>query len=139
MKNLLIILISITALFLSNNESLAQYAIPSYNVKIVTEPTTFEESVNSLSIIIPNTHRKPVFVQMQNSDEERKINVQVSSSTPGQSANATVQIYSLDEQDILGPFYVTDESILEQPIDNREWGIVIINSSENCKLSTWID
>lgn len=103
---------------------------------IVADPTTFEEDVTDHS---QPSSTKPIFVQAPNSKEERKMNVQVSSSNPGQSATATIQIYSLDQENILGPFYVTDIAILEQGIDEREWGVQVLSSSENCKISIWID
>ncbi len=138
MKNLLFILVAFIT-FVISNETIAQFTIPSYNVEIVAEPTTFEESGNQVSVFSQINHRKPLLIQTQNSDEERKIHVKVSSSDPEQSAYATVLIYSLDEEYVLGPFYVTDESILEQSIDNRDWGVEVVSASENCKISTWIE
>lgn len=136
MKNPLIILLAITAFITCSTEAIAQYAIPSYNVSIVVEPTTFKEG----EIAVTNSSSKPSIFSLaqQNNKARRDMYVQASSSTPGEGASAVVVIYSLDGEDELGPFTVTDQQILVQEIDEREWGVRVQNASENCEISTWI-
>lgn len=136
MKNLLIILLAISASIIFSSEAVAQYSIPSYSVEIVSDPTTFEEEATDHSQLLST---KPIFIQAPNGKEERKMNVRIRPISPAQSANATIEIYSLDGVDVLGPFYITDAAVFEQVIDEREWGVRVLSASENNEMSVWID
>lgn len=138
MKNLLIILLAITTSIICTSEVIAQYSIPAYDVEIVADPTTFEESTSQSGFTQTN-HRKPLSIQLPGSDGERQMKVGVVSKNGGGGATAVVYIYSLDEQDILGPFTVVEGTVLSQSIDEREWGVEVVSSSEGAEVSVWIE
>lgn len=47
-------------------------------------------------------------------------------------------VYSLDKQDILGPFTIVDDQELSVPIDDRLWG-VLIECDAKVLVSVWTD
>ena len=138
MKELATILLLITASLCITSNASAQNPIPSYNVPILVEPTTFEEGASSTNFVVQSNHRTNIIIT-NCSEEERKMVVKVIKPSQAEGASAVVYIYSLDEQDILGPFTVTHEAQLEQAIDEREWGVEVVSATEGCEISTWIE
>ena len=53
------------------------------------------------------------------------------------TCKATVWVYSLDRNDILGPYTLYNEETLSVGIDDREWG-VIIESEDHVTADVWI-
>jgi hypothetical protein len=53
------------------------------------------------------------------------------------TCQATVCVYSLDGQTILGPYTVYGGEILSVPIDDREWG-VYVESDDEITVDVWI-
>ena len=102
----------------------AQYAIPSFEVELEQENTTFEED--------------EVLLQLE-SMEERQMIVKVEDESPSQSTWAIVKIYSLDGLDELGPYTVNEGTLLYVPIDEREWGVRVIDFLPGCIISAWIE
>ena len=102
----------------------AQYAIPSFEVELEQENTTFEED--------------EVLLQLE-SMEERQMIVKVEDESPSQSTWAIVKIYSLDGLDELGPYTVNEGTLLYVTIDEREWGVKVIDFLSGCIISTWIE
>jgi len=66
------------------------------------------------------------------------MNVVVRSGDSQDSCQATVWIYSLDEQDILGPYNVSCEELLSVEIDERDWGVVV-QSEYHVYVDVWIE
>ena len=97
------------------------YPIPSYNV-IVTDPAAFEETVT------PATKAKRNVI----------INVKPGIASDSGSCGASVIVYSLDLQTILGPYFVSCGETLTVPIDEREWG-VIVTADIPVEVSIWIE
>lgn len=52
--------------------------------------------------------------------------------------NAVIYWYSLDGLDFLGPFSVTCGALLVTPIDEREWGTLVISENE-LLVDVWIE
>lgn len=138
MKNLFAILVLIIVSIALSSTVSAQYSIPAYDVEIIIEPTTFEEGSDG-SIIRNINATNTNFIQAPGTDGERKMNVRVNATPPSESATARVLIYSLDGEDSFGPFTVSDESVLEQSIDERDWGVKIVTASTGCEVSVWIE
>lgn len=103
-----------------------QYPIPSFNVELTGVNTTFEET-EGVVLISPMTIA------------EKNIRIKVDDSNPQQTSWVTVMIYSLDGQDELGPYTVMEGFPLEVPIDDREWGVKVMNYLEGAVLSVWIE
>jgi len=97
------------------------YPIPSFNV-VVQDPASFQES--SCSTV--------------KAKKEIKITVKPGCLTDSTSCFATVIVYSLDHQTILGPFQVNCGETLTIPIDEREWG-VLVTSDTPVVVSVWIE
>jgi hypothetical protein len=122
MKKLLLI-IYYSGIALSMN---AQYPIPSYNVPLCPRATFTEKG------IVPQSKK--------NAPAGKKILIiHIGHMTPDTIRNMiTVYVYSLDGTTILGPFYVTSDTTLTIPIDEREWG-VLVNDQCEVEVSVWID
>ena len=102
----------------------AQYAIPSFDIELTVANTSFEEDES--------------FMQTQNM-EERQMVVEVEDDYPAQTTWAIVRIYSLDQQDVLGPYTVYEGANLRVTIDQREWGLEVLDFLSGCTISTWIE
>jgi hypothetical protein len=114
----------ITIIF-SVNQAKAQYPIPSY-VVAVTQQAYFEEQRNlALINLMPQA--------------KRELDVQVQSPTISTvSPCATIWVYSLDRQTILGPYTLDNSDILSVPIDERLWG-VFLEATYELNASVWIN
>ena len=99
----------------------AQNPIPSYNVPVYNH-ANFQEQNKSFNANLLNRGK-------------RAVNVKV---VGGISSMATIYIYSLDYQNILGPFIVNGGETLTIDIDSREWG-VLVNSEDHVTVDVWID
>ena len=97
------------------------YPIPSYNV-IVTDPAAFQETGTSAT-----KAKKDVIIQ-----------VKPGNAADSGSCGASVIIYSLDHQTILGPYFVSCGETVTVPIDEREWG-VIVTADIPVEVSVWIE
>jgi len=104
----------------------AQYTIPSYNVELNQISATFEED----QVLNPLVH-------YEGNRAERKLNVDIKDNNPTQTASVTITVYSLDGLDVLGPFTVTEGTPFEVAIDDREWGVRVINHLQGAILSVW--
>jgi hypothetical protein len=102
----------------------AQYTLPSFEAELEQENTTFEETQGLV---------RPFGM------EERQLVVQVEDNQPTTNSWAIVTVYSLDGADELGPFTVTEGTLLYVAIDEREWGVNVSSYSIGCILSTWIE
>lgn len=116
MKHILFV-ITFMLVFSEFQNVFAQYPIPSNNVS-VRERANFQES--------------------QPARGKRKMNVwvQCSGSSFAGTCQATVWIYSLDGQTILGPFTVNGGETLSVQIDDRAWG-VYMQTDNNIIVDVW--
>jgi len=118
MKQLKVILI--IAMLLStglSGQNIPTYPIPSYNVPIV----------NYGNFV-------PALVLARNPTKAKKeVNVTIHGSM---GAYASVEVYSLDGFDVLGPYIVYAGDTLTVEIDEREWGVMIW-SSFNIEADVW--
>ncbi|HEY9113060.1 MAG TPA: hypothetical protein VIN10_00080 [Bacteroidales bacterium] len=136
MKNLIIsILVAFVAMaalpqanaqtFKSNVQN---YSIPAYDVP-VSQNTNFQEPIQ-------------VFKKNPKGDRARRTaQVDVETQNPPTSPNAViaiVELYSLDGQDVYGPYSVYENEILNVEVDEREWGVTVIQVMENSEMSVWI-
>jgi len=125
MKKYVSIIILVSGLlFVSLSKAQAQYPIPSYQVELAQENTTFEEDEN-VELFGPL------------SMEESQLIIEVGDLNPSQASWATVIVCSLDGLDVLGPYTVMEGTPLAVNIDNREWGVKVMNYLEGAVLSVW--
>jgi len=96
---------------------MAQYTIPSYNVD-VTDKAYFQEG---------RTPSVGLAVVLSKAAMNIKGHVP---NFPSGTPCAQVWVYSLDRQDILGPFDLGSDQIFSVAIDDREWGVYIEVSVE---------
>lgn len=121
------IFILVVGLFMASfSTAQVQFPIPSYLVELTQVNTIFEEN-EDVVLIAPL------------SMEEKKINVHIGDLDPSQTSWVTILIYSLDGQDVLGPYTVMEGSPLEITIDDREWGVKVMNYLDGAVLSVWIE
>ena len=105
------------------SQNLPTYPIPSYNVA-VDSLANFRESVHTLA--------------KEFTDGKKEINVQIKTRTETGSCDATIWVYSIDQNSILGPFALSCGSILTVEIDDREWG-VLVDSDDEILVDVWIE
>ncbi len=140
MKKIIMTLLVVVAVTSLTTRLSAQYTIPSFNVPVVADPTSFEETgatnfsygANSL---VKFNHLK----QKPSNREERKMKVQFERPPSKTTICATVLIYSVDGQTTLGPYPVVEGVVLEVTIDERDWGVKVVNAINDCELSVWIE
>lgn len=122
-------------LFCGSKQAFSQYPIPSYNVN-VTSWANFQEHPLSSGVSTRNSNNAG---GVGSPMAKRNMNVQVNccgfASTD--SCKATVRVYSLDGEKILGPFTVYGGDILSVPIDDRDWG-VIVSTEVDITVDVWI-
>ena len=101
------------------------FPIPSYNVPVDSAYARFQENGQAI-----NTDA---------SLEKRDVHVIIINRNPELPAcQATVWIYSLDGQDILGPYTVICGATLVVSIDERLWG-VLVESAAQIEVDVWIE
>lgn len=111
-------------LFISGFSVTAQNPIPSWNVPIYYV-ANFQEAVKDSKVPSATKGKRTMYIKAK--------------STDGQgSCQAQVWIYSLDLQDIYGPFTVLCGQTISQEIDEREWG-VYVESEDHVYVDVWID
>ena len=140
MKKLILSFLVIASISVLTNKVYAQYAIPSYDVLVVADPTTFEEMSRSSNNFTASTVKNNSLSKKPISREEVKLNVIIKSKDDKTIASASIEIYSLDESITYGP-YAVYESIPFQKFlnDNYEWGVRILFATSGCEMSVWFD
>lgn len=108
--------------------SVQNYSIPAYDVP-VNQNTSFQEPIQ-------------IFKKAPNGDRERRTaHVDVETQNPPLSPSAIiaiVQLYSLDGQDVYGPYNVYENEILDVEVDEREWGVTVLQVMDESEMSVWI-
>jgi hypothetical protein len=102
-----------------------RHMIPSHHVEVKSK-ANFHEQQN---LILPDqatTRNKTVYVQS------------MSPASPTGMLCAKVWLYSLDMQDVLGPFELTTGQLFQVIVDERPWGIYSEVSLE-LFMDVWID
>ena len=111
-----------------------QYPIPSYNVTVISKATFQESQVSTGGSSLNNNG--PVSAPMAKREMDVKVNCSGTSSDG--SCQATVLVYSLDGQTVLGPYIVYGGDILSVPIDDRDWG-VLVTTEDDITVDVWIE
>jgi len=138
-KSIMTMLVVIVAITLTSKLS-AQYSIPSFNVPVIGDPTTFEEVLEtSASFGSTNLLYFNPFGQKPINREEKKLKATTSDPNTNTTSCIMFEVYSLDGTDIYGPFTVYEGEIFEICIDEREWGIRVLTASEESEMSVWIE
>lgn len=106
-------------------QAFSQFPIPSYNVT-VTSKANFQETQTSIGLVASPMAKRTMNI---------KINCAGISSNG--TCQATVWVYSLDGQTILGPFTAYGGEVLSVPIDGRAWG-VIVSTEDDITVDVWI-
>jgi len=122
MKNIYVLILFVLSAFI--NPVKAQYPIPSYN-KTVYDKATFEENDSLvLSTESPRRMRQVII--------HSTVAHMLSSTT-----NISVWIYSLDGQNISGPYPISSNYTYFE-IDNRQWGVRMV-TEEEILVDVWIE
>jgi hypothetical protein len=111
-------------IFMGSHELFAQYPIPSFGA-VVDTAGWFAEGFSM--------KRDPV------TDARREVHVRLVCSTTTHSVcQASVWVFSLDGQDVLGPYRMEGGDEIKVGIDDREWGVAV-ESYEKVIVDVWID
>jgi hypothetical protein len=127
-------IILLLLLFCSFQRAFAHYPIPSFNQPVVGIANFQESQLSPGGNIVNGKINDGRFSPMT----RRVINIKIihTVATPNGPSDATVWVYSLDKQTIIGPFTVYDD-VLSVPIDDRDWG-VIVDSDDEVIVDVWI-
>jgi hypothetical protein len=128
MKKFIILLMTFVAVFgiEAKPQNIPLYPIPSYNVE-VTGYAKFQQSTQSTSQY-----------QVQPQDKQ-DVNVEVSTPSGVTNCQATVWVYCLNSNTVLGPYTVYCNEPLQVDVDPSQlWG-VLIDTDEDLLISVWIN
>jgi hypothetical protein len=104
-------------------QNLPTYPIPSFNVELTATNTAFQE---------PKVHGNP-------NREKREMDIVISSSSTSlHGVYAKVWVVKDNGSVVKGPFRLYLDHVLEVPIDNGQWGVVI-NCKWDVSASVWTD
>ena len=122
MKNLVVTVIVAIIVMASFSQVQAQYAIPSYDVSLNTSGITFEDN----ELIIPNSR------------EERKIFVEVEvNGRSQQKVVVFIKLYKLDGSMQTAPIRVEQGHVVEFLAGDEAWGVQVMRTAPNSKMSVW--
>ena len=123
MKNLVVTVIVAIVVMASFSQANAQYAIPAFDVPVLSN-TTFEDDSFSWS-------------NEEGTREERKLKVRVNTSTSMQAKWILISVYKIGSPFHMGPFKVREGRDFTFGIDNDQWGITVLQASSNTSVSVW--
>jgi len=134
MKKFILVLLTVVVATALTSKVSAQYSIPSYDVPVIADPTTFEEaSVSNMTMSI-EPFKNP------KTREKRKVLVEAIDKDVSKGAWVSIRIYSLDNTIIYGPYLVNEGIVFEMELDaDYKWGVKAIDASDNCKMSVWFE
>lgn len=69
--------------------------------------------------------------------EERMLKVKIENDNPNTTATGKIMVVSNDGNDEYGPYVITEGEILEVTVDQREWTVQEIESSEGSIITSW--
>ncbi|MFK5854496.1 MAG: hypothetical protein QM503_00095 [Bacteroidota bacterium] len=138
MKKLILSLFVLVALTVLTNNAMAQYGIPSYDVPVIADPTTFEETT---SYNFTKTLSKPnPFIQKPTSRGEKMLTIIVRNQDVQTTAWVSIEIYTINESITYGPYTVYEGTPLEQSLSTEyEWGVRVLTASTGCEMSVWFN
>ena len=140
MKKIILSLFVIAAVTVLTNKATAQYAIPSYDVPVVADPTTFEETSRSSSYSISPFTKINVLSIQPVGKGERKLIVTVKDSNINTTAWVIINIYSLDGSITYGPYTVTEGIDFEKYLStDYEWGVSTIDASVGSEMDVFFE
>ncbi len=118
----------------------AQNPIPSFNVPVITEPTTFEESTGDNPMSYNYFVRSNPFSSKPMSRGERLIFVDIIDADENNTATSTFTIYSLNDYYDYGPYNVSEGTPFSMPLtDAVDWGVRVSQASQSSEMSVWFE
>jgi hypothetical protein len=140
MRRILLSFLIVVAVTTLTTKLSAQNPIPSFNIPVVADPTTFEESpVTSPSSNNYFEQNNP-FSQRPMSRGERWIYVETIDTDDNTTASVSFNIYSLNETHNYGPYSVNEGSPFTMQLsETEEWGLKVNQSTLNAEMSVWFE
>lgn len=116
----------------------AQHPIPSYNIFVVSTPTTFEEVPQKRASYI-TTNRTLLSKTFKNASKGRKeIQVGIRPQGGGNNAWAKIEIYSVNGLVVDGPYNVDDSQVFRLSLDDQYlWGVRVLEVSDSAIFDVW--
>ena len=106
MRKILILIVLLSGLGMTS--VFAQNPIPSYNVPVY-HVANFQEQSKNNNVNYNSRYKRAIII----------------TANGAPSSIATVYVYSLDLQDILGPFTLMGGETISVEIDSRDWGVLV--------------
>lgn len=137
MKNLSIkLLVVVVAITLTTNLS-AKRPNSVVNETVNLEVTSIVDFSTNNPLIESNICcPSPLNIQSL-SAEERDLNVKVEDQNSNHTATAKIMIKSLDGTSEMGPYNLTEGTVLNVVVDQREWVVVVEESSVGSTITNW--
>ncbi len=141
MKKFILVLLTVVVATALTTKLSAQYSIPSYDVPVIADPTTFEETPVSNAIGFGNVVRGvEEEIQDLGSRDERIILTKTIDDYESTTAWAVIIIYSLDNTINYGPYTVYEDIAFNMNLStDYEWGVKVVDASQGCQLSVWYE
>ena len=138
MKKVTIYLTAVIALVCLTTKLSAQYSIPSYNVTIVSNPTTFVEisQINDNN----NSNISESVLYFADNIEKTTLIVKVKESNSSTHEWTIFEIYTLNTLTFFGTYSVCEGDIFSIELDaSYDWGIRTISSSSDCIIDVYFE
>jgi hypothetical protein len=141
MKKFMVVLLTVVVATALTNKVTAQYSIPSFDVPVIADPTTFEEMPLENVVGFGNVVHgiEPVIIET-GTREERIMRVDATDKDVATTAWSNIVIYSLDNTINYGPYTVYEGNNFEINLStDYEWGLRVVDASQGCEMSVWYD
>ncbi len=128
------------AVILLSKSAFSQNPIPSYDVPVVADPTSFEEA--------PPPNRTPIlkamgtnpFSQKPINRTEKLLKIKTKDKVTNNTAWSEFIIYSIDSNIEYGPYTNMEGTIFEKTLSSQyEWGVRVNDASSECEMDVWFD
>jgi len=140
MKKLFLLLLILLAVTSLTNKLAAQNPIPSYDVPVVADPTTFEESTSASSTYNSSRANSDLLIQNKLGRGEKLLKLKTKDQATNTTAFADFYIYAIDATFQYGPFNCLEGTTFSQTLSaDYIWGVRVIDASSNCEIDVWFE
>jgi len=125
---------------LASKSAFSQNPIPSFNVPVVADPTSFEETPPPLRTFITKALVTNPFSQKPINRDEKTIKIKTKDHLENNAAWSEFIIYSLDSSIEYGPYTNMEGTIFEKTLSTQyEWGVRVQDASIECEMDVWFN
>lgn len=140
MKRIIYYTAFITTLILISVNVVAQNPIPSYDVPVIVDPTTFEEQTNSNSA----TYSHITFLIASNPDKgarsEKELCIRIKDENNSTTAFSEFYIIAIDTTITYGPYYCYEGTVFTKLVSSDYlWRVMVADATSESFMDVWFD